>query len=164
MAAVTKVDGPEGTNENLVRRRGRGYPPNCSMWGALVFLLFFLVIGPDSREAILRMAEEARLRVAVAAPLSYFLLVVLGGSALVSALIMRFWPRAEDQRPPLQVLRRYQGHAEAEVIQATRYPAFRPEHAVEARWLIWPIRARLRCLKLARGVGGFAWLKRLAGV
>ena len=84
------------------------------MWGALTLLLAFLVIDPTTRDIILAGLEHARLRLAVEAPLSYFLAVVLAVSALVSALIMACWPKAEPEPRRHQVVRRYFGPADSE--------------------------------------------------
>jgi hypothetical protein len=128
------------------------------MWGALIFLMFFLAIAPSTRDVILAMLEQARLRVAVEAPLSYFLLVILGGSALVSFLIMRFWPRAQESRAPVCVVRRYQGQAAADLSRAQQQQAFGLPQMVEFLCLALPVRARLVCLKLlgvSPAVSGF---------
>jgi hypothetical protein len=84
------------------------------MWGALTFLLLFLVIDPTTRGIILTGIEEARVRLAVEAPLSYFLMVILASSAAVSALIMAWWPKKTDPHPA-QVTRRYQGVADCDL-------------------------------------------------
>ena len=110
------------------------------MWGALIFLLLFLVIDPTTRDIILGGIEQARLQLAVEAPLSYFLAILLAGSALVSALIMAFWPRTEDERRVQHVVRHYQGAAQSEA----RVPAH------PSRYL-WPFFSPL------------AWFKRLLG-
>jgi len=130
------------------------------MWGALIFLLFFLVIGPSTREVILAMIEQARLQIAVEAPLSYFLLVVLGGSALVSALIMKFWPRSVEQGQPMRVVRHYQGSAAVEMARTRRGRVTLLEFA----WLVLPVRARAICVKLLRSATGLSRLKRLPNV
>lgn len=133
------------------------------MWGAFIFLAFFLVIAPSSRDAILAMVEQARLQVAVEAPLSYFLLIVLGGSALVSALIMKFWPRAEENRTAVRVVRLYRGQAEVDFTPASRSRSFGWFAAVELTWLRFrntldripsaarvPVRAKTRSQNFSR--------------
>lgn len=94
---------------------GRAYRQTDVMWGALTFLSLFLVINPTSRDAILGFVEHARLRLAVEAPLSYFLVVVLLGSAVLSALIMAFWPRVVEEPKRIQVVRRYFGPADCDL-------------------------------------------------
>ena len=132
------------------------------MWGALTFLLLFLVIDPTTREAILAAIEDARIHLAVEAPLSYFLLVVLGGSAMVSALIMKFWPRTEEKFKHVQIMHRYQGQAATELAEMRRVPAF-GLLLLELTCLLLPVRARAACGRLVRNHGGFARLKRLPG-
>lgn len=88
------------------------------MWGALIFMLFFLVIGPTTRAIILDFIEQTRLRFAVSAPLSYFLVVIIAGSALVSALIMTWWPKVEVETPVYRVTRHYLGPADDDVRRA----------------------------------------------
>ena len=132
------------------------------MWGALIFLLFFLVIDPATRDAIISAVEQARLRLAVEAPLPYFLLVIVGGSALVSFLIMAYWPRVEEKRTPVQVMRRYQGQAEADLVRMPATPACGLHQVLELAYLLLPVRARAACAKLLRQAG-FGALKRLPG-
>ena len=133
------------------------------MWGALVFLAFFLVIAPSSRDVILAMLEQARLRIAMEAPLSYFLVVVLGGSALVSALIMRFWPRVQDNAPPVRVVRHYQGRPEDERIRVPRPPAFGVRLLLDLVWVLLPAQARRACQRLLGHPSASVRLKRLPG-
>ena len=122
------------------------------MWGALTFLLFFLVIDPTTREAILSGLEDARLQLAVEAPLPYFLLVIVVGSALVSALIMKFWPKTEDKSRRIQVLHRYQGHAASDLGRAPQTPPLL-QLISEVAALLVPVRARIACGKLLRLLG-----------
>jgi hypothetical protein len=132
------------------------------MWGALIFLLFFLVIDPKTRDAIIAIVEQARLRLAVEAPLPYFLLVIVGGSALVSFLIMAYWPRVEEKARPVQVIRRYQGQAEADLARMPATPAFGLHQILELACLLLPVRARAGCTRVLRHAG-FGGLKRLPG-
>ena len=133
------------------------------MWGALTFLLLFLVIDPTTRDAILAAIEDARIHLAVEAPLSYFLLVVLGGSALVSALIMKFWPRTEEKFKHVKIMHRYQGQAATELVEIRPAPPFGLQLVLELTCLLLPVRARAACGRLLRNHGGFARLKRLPG-
>ena len=132
------------------------------MWGALIFLLFFLMIDPATRDAIIAAIEQAHLRLALEAPLPYFLLVIVGGSALVSALIMLYWPKAEEKRAPTQVMRRYQGQAESDLVRMPRTPAFGLHQLVELACLWLAVRAKAARAKLWRHAGSGA-LKRLPG-
>jgi hypothetical protein len=132
------------------------------MWGALIFLLFFLVIDPTTREAILSTMEQARLQIAVEAPLTYFVLVIVGGSAIVSALIMACWPRVEEKPRRVQVMHRYQGHAESELAGLPRTPAFGLHKALELAYLVLPMRARM-AFRRRRRHSGFANLRRQPG-
>jgi len=132
------------------------------MWGALIFLLFFLVIDPATRDAIIAALEQAHLRLAVEAPLPYFLLVIVGGSALVSFLIMACWPRVEEKPTRVQVLRRYQGQAESELAGIRQRPAFGLHQVLELACLLLPVRARAACARVLRHAG-FGALKRLPG-
>jgi hypothetical protein len=122
------------------------------MWGALIFLLLFLVIDPATRDIILAGVEQARLNLAVEAPLSYFLGIVLAGSALISALIMAFWPRSENERRVRHVVRRYQGAAQNE----SRLP-------VHPSRYLWAFSSPAVWFKRMRAVASFACLKRLLG-
>jgi hypothetical protein len=122
------------------------------MWGALIFLLLFLVIDPTTRDIILAGVEQARLQLAVEAPLSYFLAIILAGSAAVSAFIMAFWPRTEDERRVHHIVRRYQGAAQDEVrlpVHPSRY--------------LWTFASPAAWFKRMRVVAGFACLKRMLG-
>lgn len=132
------------------------------MWGALIFLLFFLVIDPTTRGAILSALEQARLRIAIEAPVTDFVLVIVVGSALISALIMLYWPRAEEKPRRVQVMHRYRGHAEADLARLPRTPAFGLHQVLAVAYLVLPIRVRMACVKLLRHIG-FANLKRLPG-
>ncbi len=122
------------------------------MWGALTFLLLFLVIDPTTREAILSGLEDARLQLAVEAPLPYFLLVIVVGSALVSALIMKFWPKTEDKTRRIQVLHRYQGQAASDLTRMRQAPPLL-QLISESLGLLVPTRARVACGKLFRLLG-----------
>ena len=138
------------------------------MWGALTFLALFLVIDPTARAAILSAMDEVRIYVAVEAPLSYFVLVILGGSALVSALIMKFWPCVENRPRRVQVMHRYQGQAGCDLARMPRTPTFGLHQIIERMHLermhlVLPVRARMNCLKLLRSLGAFAGFKRLTG-
>lgn len=133
------------------------------MWGALIFLLFFLVIDPTTREAILAAVEEARIRLAVEAPLPYFMLVIVLGSASVSALIMRLWPRVENRPKRVQILRRYQGRAEADLVRMPQARGFGLPQVLASACFVLPVRAKLACGRLLRHLSGFAGLKRVPG-
>lgn len=122
------------------------------MWGALTFLLLFLVIDPTTREAILSALEDARLQLAVEAPLPYFVLVIVVGSALISALIMKFWPKTEDKSRRIQVMHRYQGQAASDLAQIRQTPALM-QLVSELVALLVPVRARVACGKLFRLLG-----------
>lgn len=134
------------------------------MWGALILLLLFLVIDPTTREVILSGLDDARLRLAVEAPLPYFMLIIFGGSALVSALIMKFWPRVENRPTRVRVMRRYQGLAQAELARMPQAPALGFYQLVAAIRFVVPVRARMACVRLMRHLGSFAGWKRLLGV
>ena len=133
------------------------------MWGGLILLLFFLVIDPTTRDAIVGALDEARVRLAVEAPLPYFMLVIVSLSASVSALIMRLWPRVEDKPRRVQILRRYQGHSEADLARARQARAFGQHRFLGLAWLIVPVRARIGGAKLLRSISGQTGLKRVTG-
>ena len=119
------------------------------MWGALIFLLLFLVIDPTTREMMLAGIDDARLRLAVEAPWPYFVLVIVIGSAMVSALIMRFWPRTEDATKRVQILHRYQGRTPTEPSAIQQTPSF-GLLVMELTNLVLPVRARVACGRLLR--------------
>ena len=131
------------------------------MWGALTFLLFFLAIDPTTRRVILAALEDARLQLAVEAPLPYFLVVIVVGSAVVSALIMRYWPRTQDQSRRVQIMHRYQGQPASELSKMPEAPALLQLVGEVAGFVV--VRARVACGKLVRNVTGLAGLKRLPG-
>jgi hypothetical protein len=133
------------------------------MWGAILFLLMFLVIDPTTRDFLQSAIEQACLRLAVEAPLPYFLLIVLTGSALISALIMMYWPRTENDAEQTRVVRRYQGRAATDTSIAPRRPAFGLHLVSELACLLFPIRARRACERLWRNISELASLKRLPG-
>lgn len=134
------------------------------MWGAVLFLLMFLVIDPSTREFLQSAIEQARLSLAVEAPLPYFLLILLTGSALISALIMVYWPRSEEDPVRNQVVRRYQGlSATDQSAMAARRSAFGLHQVAELALLLFPIRARRVWKKLRRDVSELGTVKRLPG-
>lgn len=134
------------------------------MWGAVLFLMMFLVIDPSTREFLRSAIEQARLSLAVEAPLPYFLLIVLTGSAVVSALIMVYWPRTEEDPARNQVVRQYQGlTATDQSAMAAQRSAFGLHLVAELAWLLLPVRARRAWERLRRDFSDLAALKRLPG-
>ena len=119
-------------------------------------------MGQGAWRRILSAVEQARLRIAVEAPVTDFVLVIVVGSAIVSALIMLYWPRAEEKPRRVQVMHRYQGHAEADLARLPRTPAFGLHQVLAMAYLVLPMRVRMACGKLLRHTG-FANLKRLPG-
>ena len=135
------------------------------MWGALIFLLMFLVIDPATRDFIVAGLEQARLRVAVEAPISYFLLVVLGGSATISALIMALWPKPESERQHHRVIHRYFGAAECDLRPLARRTGAKTRLMLDCARFVWPLSLpSVAGRKRDRALAGFAGLKRLLGV
>lgn len=124
------------------------------MWGALTFLVLFLVIDPTTRHMILDVIEDARLRIAVEAPWPYFLIVIIALSASVSALIMRLWPRSEEKFRRVRVMHRYQGLSASEMARNPKPPAL-AQLVMETAGLLFPVRARVACGKLLRNLVGF---------
>ena len=122
------------------------------MWGALVFLALFLVIDPTTREIIVAMLEQARLRIAVEAPISYFLVIVLTGSAAVSALIMAYWPKRHNEQQQFVVTRRY--------IDPVEPAEWRRPRRSASPWVGLALELA-RYLLPVRVYSGFASLKRL---
>jgi len=94
--------------------RSPGYSQSVDMWGALAFLVMFLMIGRTTREFILSFLDHLQLRLAVEAPLSYFLIILITGSAVLSALIMAFWPKTQDEKKQI-VTRQYLGPTDGEL-------------------------------------------------
>jgi hypothetical protein len=130
------------------------------MWGALTFLFLFLVIDPTTRDLILTALDEARLRVAVEAPLSYFVVVILLGSATVSALIMALWPKS--RRDPVQyVHKRYQGATDSELRRAQEASGSWLHVALEACRHLLPARMALALEVRLRDIATLAALKRI---
>ena len=133
------------------------------MWGAALFLMMFLVIDPGSREFLRSAIEQARLTLAVEAPLPYFLLIVLTGSAIVSALIMVFWPRTEGDPARSQVVRRYRGRAATDFGVVPARSAFGLHQVAALMWLLLPVRARRAWERMRRDLADLTAFKRLPG-
>lgn len=130
------------------------------MWGALTFLLLFLVIDPTTREIILAGLEQARLRMAVEAPLSYFVVIILLGSAAVSALIMALWPKS--QREPVRyVHKRYLGATDSELRQAQEASGSWLQVMLEACRHLLPVRMAMALEIRLRDIATLAALKRI---
>ncbi len=128
------------------------------MWGALVFLIVFVLIDGSTRDAILSALEQAQLQLAVEAPLPYFLLLVLGGSAFFSALIMALWPRAESRTRRVQVLRRYQGQPASEFVRRQRSSALGVHRFFALAWVALPVYAKRFWGRFHRRSGNFVTL------
>ena len=132
------------------------------MWGALIFLLLFLVIDPTTRDILLAGLEQARLRLAVEAPLSYFVVVILLGSAAVSALIMAFWPKTQEERVQY-VTRRYFGATDSELRSAAAASESWLHVVLEAARHLLPVRLATAVEIRLRDIASLARLKRILG-
>jgi len=110
------------------------------LWGALAFMLMFLVIGPTTRAMILDLLENARLQIAVATPLSYFLIVIVVGSAVVSAIIMAWWPKRQVEPVKYHVTRRYTDPSEAEIHPTPAAPGPWLQLALDLARCVLPVR------------------------
>ena len=131
------------------------------MWGALIFLVAFLVIDPTARDLIVGAVEDARMQLAIEAPLPYFLLVIVIGSALVSTLIMKYWPSADNRSRRVQIVHRYQGQAASDLDELRPAPSLGLRLLAELMYYVLPLRARMACRRLLGSPTGFAGLKRV---
>ena len=78
--------------------------------------------------------------------------MIVVGSALVSALIMKFWPKTEDRSKRIQVMHRYQGEAASDLARIPQTPPLLQLVSEVAAFLV-PVRARVVCGKLLRLLG-----------
>ncbi|HEY1337651.1 MAG TPA: hypothetical protein VGF59_09090 [Bryobacteraceae bacterium] len=76
------------------------------MRGAVLFLMTFLLVVPNARAPFEAVWSELTRNIAMQYPFSYFLLVVMLSSSIVSSLIMWLWPHTKESAPKPQVLLR----------------------------------------------------------
>jgi uncharacterized membrane protein (DUF106 family) len=74
--------------------------------GAFLFILFFVLIAPQSQAFLLGLANGASTWITEWAPISYFLLVILLVAPMVGIYIVRSWPQRVDPENPMAKYRR----------------------------------------------------------
>lgn len=132
------------------------------MLGAFTLLLLFLAIHEPARRAVESLLDTATSRLAVEAPLSYVLVVIILTSATVSALIMALWPPSGGGSTYYRVMRRYlapdslRGETEREVAASTLRLMASPR-----RLLAQFVAASITAAKRFGGRQGFTTWKRL---
>ena len=68
--------------------------------GAVLFILFFVLITPQSRIFLLGLATAAGVWIADWAPFSYILLLILLAAPFLGMHLVRTWPvRVEEENP-----------------------------------------------------------------
>ncbi len=76
------------------------------MWGAGLFLVFFLLIAPKTRAAITGMLGQSGDWISNTAPFSYIVLATLFVAGLVSLALMVRWPKTPEPDNPLAKYKR----------------------------------------------------------
>jgi hypothetical protein len=80
----------------------------ASVYGAVLFLITFLLVIPGSRAAIAAWGDQTRLAIVAQAPVSYVALLIMLIAWITSWLIMTFWPSSEEPARQ-QLTRRFLG-------------------------------------------------------
>jgi len=74
---------------------------NTVMLGAVLFLLFFILIAPASRALLGQWLSQAGTWTAAWAPFSYIILLLLLAAPFVSFFLMHHWPKTPEPENPL---------------------------------------------------------------
>src|ERR1035437_5749611 len=74
--------------------------------GLILFILFFVMIMPDSQAFLLASAAGVSAWIAAWAPFSYILLLILVAASVASIHLMRTWPQRVDPENPMAKYRR----------------------------------------------------------
>jgi hypothetical protein len=74
--------------------------------GAFLFILFFVLIAPQSQHFLLGLATGASAWITDWAPLSYFLLLILVVAPIAGIHMIRSWPERVDPENPMAKYRR----------------------------------------------------------
>ena len=74
--------------------------------GAFLFILFFVLIAPQSQAFLLGLATGASTWITDWAPVSYFLLLILLVAPIIGIHIIRSWPERVDPENPMAKYRR----------------------------------------------------------
>jgi cytochrome c-type biogenesis protein CcmH/NrfG len=71
------------------------------MIGAVIFLVFFLLIAPSTRKILTGMLGQSGDWIANWAPFSYIILALLLVAGFFSLYLMAHWPRVQEPENPL---------------------------------------------------------------
>ena len=74
--------------------------------GALLFIIFFVMIAPQSQAYVLGLASGAATWITAWAPFSYALLLILLIAPFAGIQLMRTWPERVDPENPMAKYRR----------------------------------------------------------
>jgi len=71
------------------------------MWGAVLFLVFFLLIAPSTRKILFGMLGQSGGWISSWAPFSYILLALVAVAGVFSFYLMVHWPKTPEPENPL---------------------------------------------------------------
>jgi uncharacterized membrane protein (DUF106 family) len=71
------------------------------MTGAALFLVFFLLIAPTTRNIVTHMLGQSGDWITNWAPFSYVLLALVGVAAVFATYLMMKWPKVEEPVNPM---------------------------------------------------------------
>jgi hypothetical protein len=74
--------------------------------GAILFVLLFVLIAPQSRIFLLGLATGAGVWIAEWAPFSYVLLLILLAASFAGMYLVHTWPQRVDEENPMAKYRR----------------------------------------------------------
>ena len=74
--------------------------------GAFLFILFFVLIAPQSQAFLLGLATGASTWISDWAPISYILLLILLVAPVIGIHMIRSWPERVDPENPMAKYRR----------------------------------------------------------
>ncbi len=76
------------------------------MTGAILFLVFFLLIAPKTRGIIMGMMGQSGDWLTHYAPFSYLILTLIGVAGVLSLALMVRWPKTPEPENPLAKYKR----------------------------------------------------------
>jgi len=80
--------------------------------GAILFLLFFLAIAPQSRAFIAGSLTATVARLHEWGAISPFLILTFASAPILSVVLMKLWPKREDPEDPMAHYRHEELHPE----------------------------------------------------